>query len=97
MGTGNLYAAMTTPGADDADHPANSPVMHVALSARLGLDPSEMAMYRSDMFPVGETSPMLSEACSALRVACVCYTHNLSCPALYCTIWRSGDDSPASA
>ncbi len=58
QGMGIFDAAMTTPGADDAEHMANSPVMHVALSARLGLDPSEMAMYRSDMFPSGETPAM---------------------------------------
>ncbi len=58
QGMGIFDAAMAMPGAEDAEHLANSPVMHVALSARLGLDPSQMAMYRSDMFPSGETPAM---------------------------------------
>ena len=80
MGMGLFDAVMTTPGADDADHPANSPVLHVALSARLGLDPSEMAMYRSDMFPPGDPPAMLSKAHHCM---CRCESvvlHALSCP-----------------
>ncbi|CAK0781544.1 hypothetical protein CVIRNUC_005400 [Coccomyxa viridis] len=46
-------AAMGTPEPEDDHNLANSPVMHVALSARLGLDPAELAQYRSDMFPSG--------------------------------------------
>ena len=46
-------AAMGTPEPEDDRNLANSPVMHVALSARLGLDPAELAQYRSDMFPSG--------------------------------------------
>lgn len=45
--------AMGTPEPEDDHNLANSPVMHVALSARLGLDPAELAQYRSDMFPSG--------------------------------------------
>lgn len=58
MGTPEADAAMGRPGADDDNYLANSPVLHVALSARLGLDPSEMATYRSDMFPSCERPDM---------------------------------------
>ena len=85
QGMGIFDAAMATPGADDAEHPANSPVMHIALSARLGLDPSEMAMYRSDMFPSGETPAMprcLPKHCvKEIVLFCICCMHHCSHPA----------------
>ena len=52
-------APMQTPEADHAQQLANSPVLHIALSARLGLDPSEMAQHRSDLFPSGEAAAMV--------------------------------------
>ena len=73
MGLGLFDDALTTPGADDLDeYPANSPVLHVALSARLGLDPSEMAMYRSDMFPPGAPLPCCQRPAAACTVSYAC-------------------------
>ena len=68
MDMGLSDAVMTTPEAGDADHLAtHSPVLHVALSARLGLDPSEMGMYRSDMFPQGQAPANSGCLCFAKR------------------------------
>ena len=65
-----FHAPMRTPEADDAQQLANSPVLHIALSARMGLDPSEMAQHRSDLFPAsGETTAMACLLALQMRIA----------------------------
>ena len=76
-------AAMGMPEPEDDRNLANSPVMHVALSARLGLDPAELAQYRSDMFPsgvhLGTTCLLTAEHCCVVLRSLLRYRQHSRC------------------